>query len=93
MPILQVSYQVDGFIDKNKDLLYRDLSQLMFTCERKLLKKFFPEGLAIILSYKWYFIGNDHILTGDPEKVTMKRPITTGSQFKVNCWLLLNNFC
>lgn len=45
--LLQVSYQVDGFIDKNKDLLYRDLSQLMFNCERKLLKNFFPEGITI----------------------------------------------
>ena len=41
-----MSYQVDGFIDKNKDLLYRDLSQLMFSCERKLLRQFFPEGLV-----------------------------------------------
>ena len=48
MPILQVSYQVDSFIDKNKDLLYRDLSQLMFSCERKLLRKFFPEGLTLL---------------------------------------------
>jgi myosin-1 len=35
---------VKGFLDKNKDLLFRDLSQAMFACDHPLLKKFFPEG-------------------------------------------------
>ena len=86
MPILQVSYQVDSFIDKNKDLLYRDLSQLMFSCERKLLRKFFPEGLTLLHAITVVI----NIVTGDPEKVTMKRPITTGSQFKVNSCFCFN---
>ncbi|XP_065920501.1 unconventional myosin-Ia-like [Dysidea avara] len=67
----KVSYRVDGFIDKNKDLLFRDLSQLMFNCERQLLRDFFPEG--------------------DPDKGTMKRPITTGTQFKTSVTALMKN--
>jgi len=39
-----VTYKVEGFIDKNNDLLYRDLSQAMYMCRHNLLKKLFPEG-------------------------------------------------
>jgi myosin-1 len=39
-----VTYDVTGFIDKNRDLLFKDLSQAMFACERPLLKIMFPEG-------------------------------------------------
>ncbi|XP_060583586.1 unconventional myosin-Ia-like isoform X8 [Ruditapes philippinarum] len=39
-----VTYKVDGFIDKNNDLLYRDLSQAMYACKHNLMKKLFPEG-------------------------------------------------
>ena len=40
----QVTYHVDGFIDKNNDLLYRDLSRTMHECQHPLLKTLFPEG-------------------------------------------------
>lgn len=60
----QVTYNVDGFIDKNNDLLFRDLSQLMFMCKHPLTKALFPDG--------------------NPSLLGMKRPATTGSQFKVN---------
>ncbi|KAK3106305.1 hypothetical protein FSP39_017437 [Pinctada imbricata] len=39
-----VTYKVDGFIDKNNDLLFRDLSQAMFRCKHPLAKQLFPEG-------------------------------------------------
>lgn len=39
-----VVYKVNGFIDKNNDLLFRDLSQAMFQCKHTLLPIFFPEG-------------------------------------------------
>ncbi|XP_071942149.1 unconventional myosin-Ib-like isoform X2 [Antedon mediterranea] len=39
-----VNYCVNGFIDKNNDLLFRDLSQLMYKCDHLLLKTLFPEG-------------------------------------------------
>jgi myosin-1 len=39
-----VTYLVEGFLDKNKDLLYHGLSAAMFACERKLLKELFEEG-------------------------------------------------
>ena len=44
MSFSQVTYSVEGFLDKNKDLLYKDLSQAMYACERPLLKELFPEG-------------------------------------------------
>ncbi|XP_065183961.1 unconventional myosin-Ia-like [Sycon ciliatum] len=39
-----VAYCVDGFIDKNKDSLHRDLSRAMYSCDHLLLKLFFIEG-------------------------------------------------
>lgn len=41
---LQVTYNVAGFIDKNNDLLFRDLSQTMWKAQHSLLKALFPEG-------------------------------------------------
>ena len=41
----QVTYSIEGFLDKNKDLLFKDLSQAMYACERPLLKELFPEGI------------------------------------------------
>ncbi|CAN8014514.1 unnamed protein product [Ixodes persulcatus] len=40
----QVTYSVVGFIDKNNDHLYRDLSQAMYSCDHPLMKILFPEG-------------------------------------------------
>ena len=42
--LLQVTYRVSGFIDKNNDLLFRDLSRAMFSCQHPFLKLLFPEG-------------------------------------------------
>lgn len=42
--IVQVMYQVEGFVDKNNDLLYRDLSQAMWKASHSLIKALFPEG-------------------------------------------------
>ena len=42
--IAQVMYQVEGFVDKNNDLLYRDLSQAMWKASHSLIKALFPEG-------------------------------------------------
>ena len=43
----QVTYKVEGFLDKNSDLLFRDLSRVMFECEHPLLKRLFPEGMHV----------------------------------------------
>ncbi|XP_039350135.1 unconventional myosin-Ib isoform X3 [Mauremys reevesii] len=40
----KVMYQVEGFVDKNNDLLYRDLSQAMWKANHSLVKALFPEG-------------------------------------------------
>lgn len=41
---VQVTYNVDGFIDKNNDLLFKDMSQAMYSCDLFFLKEMFPEG-------------------------------------------------
>ncbi|GFN87932.1 unconventional myosin-ib [Plakobranchus ocellatus] len=66
-----VLYQVSGFLDKNNDLLFRDLSQAMYQCSHPLLKHLFPEGR--------------------PSEQSLKRPATTGSQFKVSVTELMKN--
>uniref|UniRef100_A0A8D0B387 Unconventional myosin-Ia n=1 Tax=Salvator merianae TaxID=96440 RepID=A0A8D0B387_SALMN len=67
----KVTYNVTGFIEKNNDLLFRDLSQAMWKAKHELLHSLFPEG--------------------DPQKVSLKRPPTAGSQFKVSVVNLMKN--
>ncbi|XP_042351162.1 unconventional myosin-Ib isoform X8 [Plectropomus leopardus] len=40
----KVLYRSEGFVDKNNDLLYRDLSQAMYKANHSLIKQLFPEG-------------------------------------------------
>uniref|UniRef100_A0A5F8ANZ3 Unconventional myosin-Ia n=1 Tax=Macaca mulatta TaxID=9544 RepID=A0A5F8ANZ3_MACMU len=40
----KVTYNVTNFIDKNNDLLFRDLSQAMWKAQHPLLQSLFPEG-------------------------------------------------
>ncbi|XP_072214064.1 unconventional myosin-Ia isoform X2 [Excalfactoria chinensis] len=40
----KVTYNVTGFIEKNNDLLFRDLSQAMWAARHSLLRSLFPEG-------------------------------------------------
>ncbi|KAM9265187.1 unconventional myosin-Ia [Morus bassanus] len=40
----KVTYNVTGFIEKNNDLLFRDLSQAMWAARHTLLHSLFPEG-------------------------------------------------
>lgn len=44
---IQVTYKVVGFLDKNSDLLFRDLSKVMFSSSSKNLKILFPDGLFV----------------------------------------------
>ncbi|KAL7989856.1 hypothetical protein Chor_012522 [Crotalus horridus] len=66
-----VTYNVTGFIEKNNDLLFRDLSQAMWKAKHVLLHSLFPEG--------------------DPQKASLKRPPTAGSQFKASVFTLMKN--
>ncbi|KAJ7317700.1 hypothetical protein JRQ81_003862 [Phrynocephalus forsythii] len=67
----KVTYNVAGFIEKNNDLLFRDLSQAMWKAKHALLHSLFPEG--------------------DPQKASLKRPPTAGSQFKASVVTLMKN--
>ncbi|KAM8855512.1 unconventional myosin-Ib isoform 2-T4 [Spinachia spinachia] len=40
----KVLYRAEGFVDKNNDLLYRDMSQAMYKAKHSLIKQLFPEG-------------------------------------------------
>ncbi|XP_041056650.1 unconventional myosin-Ib isoform X2 [Carcharodon carcharias] len=48
----KVMYHVEGFVDKNNDLLYRDLSQAMWKTNHVLVKALFPEGNPAKMSLK-----------------------------------------
>ncbi|XP_044158747.1 unconventional myosin-Ib isoform X3 [Bufo gargarizans] len=48
----KVMYQVEGFVDKNNDLLYRDLSQAMWKANNGLIKDMFPEGNPVKINLK-----------------------------------------
>eukprot|EP00051_Salpingoeca_urceolata_P006299 m.83551 g.83551 ORF g.83551 m.83551 type:complete len:992 (+) comp14769_c0_seq3:504-3479(+) len=39
-----VDYVVNGFLEKNTDTLFKDLSRLMFSSKNAILKEMFPEG-------------------------------------------------
>uniref|UniRef100_A0A8C9MDT3 Unconventional myosin-Ia n=1 Tax=Panthera tigris altaica TaxID=74533 RepID=A0A8C9MDT3_PANTA len=47
-----VTYNVNSFIDKNNDLLFRDLSQAMWKAQHPLLQSLFPEGVPTQTSLK-----------------------------------------
>ncbi|XP_067834933.1 unconventional myosin-Id-like [Heptranchias perlo] len=44
----QVTYSVEGFIDKNKDTLYQDFKRLMYNSVNPVLKDMWPEGMLSI---------------------------------------------
>lgn len=46
MPVwLQVTYETDGFLEKNKDLLHADLVGLLSSCDSTLTRQFsLPNG-------------------------------------------------
>ncbi|NWY07679.1 MYO1A protein, partial [Nothoprocta ornata] len=44
MPGAQVTYDASGFVEKNTDLLFRDLSQAVWAARQPLLRGLFPEG-------------------------------------------------
>ncbi|MEE6490434.1 hypothetical protein FKM82_015875 [Ascaphus truei] len=48
----KVMYQVEGFVDKNNNLLYRDLSQAMWKANHSLIKAMFPEGNPVKINLK-----------------------------------------
>ncbi|XP_042200174.1 unconventional myosin-Ib isoform X2 [Callorhinchus milii] len=48
----KVTYNIIGFMDKNNDLLYRDLSQAMWQAQQTLIKSLFPEGNPSKVSLK-----------------------------------------
>ncbi|XP_075757940.1 LOW QUALITY PROTEIN: unconventional myosin-Ia [Pelodiscus sinensis] len=67
----KVTYNVSEFVEKNNDLLFRDLSQAMWKAQHPLLRSLFPEG--------------------DPQKASLRRPPTAGSQFKASVTTLMKN--
>ncbi|XP_048834310.1 unconventional myosin-Ib isoform X4 [Brienomyrus brachyistius] len=48
----KVLYRVESFVDKNNDLLYRDLSQAMYKANHSLMKLLFPEGNPVKVNLK-----------------------------------------
>ncbi|XP_064595408.1 unconventional myosin-Ib-like isoform X2 [Liolophura sinensis] len=90
-----VTYHVTGFVEKNNDLLFRDLSRAMYSCGHPLLKKLFPEASPEeVRGYtyqQWSPLPMLPDNEGNPEKKNRKRPATAGSQFKLSVAELMKN--
>ena len=39
-----VNYTINGFIDKNRDLLFQDYKRLLYNSKREIIKSMWPEG-------------------------------------------------
>uniref|UniRef100_UPI00358F9A9C unconventional myosin-Ib-like isoform X2 n=1 Tax=Myxine glutinosa TaxID=7769 RepID=UPI00358F9A9C len=48
----RVTYRVEGFMDKNNNLLYRDITQAMWAASHPLVRSIFPEGCPQRVSFK-----------------------------------------
>ncbi|XP_071825840.1 unconventional myosin-Ib-like isoform X2 [Apostichopus japonicus] len=95
-----VTYSVDGFIDRNNDLLFRDLSQLMYSCKNQLTKEMFPEGNPALMGMKRPSTagsqfkrndGKDPALGGKMEASARSRPVTAAYQIKSSVAELMKN--
>ncbi|KAJ3156843.1 Unconventional myosin-Ia [Irineochytrium annulatum] len=65
-----VTYSIDGFVERNKDLLYRDLINLAFNSDKPIVREMFGnEGKKI---------------AGSEEEIVLRRPETLGIQFRPN---------
>ena len=66
-----VTYDVEAFLDKNKDLLFKDLIFAMGSSKNSVIKCLFPEN---------------------KKEADLKRPPSSGSQFKVPSISMLLDF-
>ena len=72
----QVIYNVDGFIDKNNDLLFKDMSKAMFGCEHLFLKEMFPEGMNLYFSPLPVVTTSSKFYCASQTKLSMKNKST-----------------
>jgi myosin I len=82
---------VTGFVDKNNDLLFRDLSQAMYRSSHPILKELFPEGIFLVGRCHLASRKTSRFIQGNPRRATLRRPATAGSQFKVSVNALMKN--
>jgi myosin-1 len=78
-----VTYSIGGFVDKNMDTLFKDLSQAMFECDNPLLKEMFPDGDKT----KWLGASKRPETAGSAFKKSMASMIQELNS-KVNYWKL-----
>lgn len=50
-----VVYNIDGFLDKNKDTLFQDFKRLLFKSKNNIIEKMWPEGAQDILKVRGDF--------------------------------------
>ena len=73
----RVKYEIDGFVEKNRDQLYPTIASAAFTSDSSLLRDCFPEG-----NKSFCTLASDQSDSGSPDFDIRKRPSTQGHQFK-----------
>lgn len=94
-----VRYEAQDFVAKNAEMLPRYLSRTMFVCENPLLKNLFPEGKCSLNQQRGvsssaqasFCLKNVNLQTGNPRKLSNKRPVTAATQFKIGLGVLLDS--
>lgn len=55
-----VIYNINGFLEKNKDTLFQDFKRLMYSSKDPIISKMWPEGAQHITMVTCFFHSSSH---------------------------------